>query len=232
MSQNKNPFVLPGLGQDGDMASNPVMASMEMMRQAWENLAGAGRFDAGLAVPCSPEDLDRRIKDLRAVENWLRMNLSMLTSTIQGLEVQRATLATLKGFMGGAMPQENVTAAAGSSGPDRASGRGGPSGRTKAEASQDAGSQGTAPGSADAYTAQAIAASEGWWDMVQKQFDTLAAATAASLQGAQAQPSEAGDGGGDPDGDAPAAAPKPRRAAKRAGVRKTTARRAASSRKN
>src|SRR5690606_12974458 len=71
----------------------------EMMRQAWQGLASAGGLEhSAMTPPMSIEDLDRRISDLRAVENWLRMNLSMLSSTIQGLEVQRATIATLKSF--------------------------------------------------------------------------------------------------------------------------------------
>ena len=99
---NKNPFVLSGFGQDGPMGGNPVLASMEMMRQAWEGLAGAAGAGAPGSASMKPmmsvEELDKRIADLRAIENWLRMNLSMLTSTIQGMEVQRATIATLQSF--------------------------------------------------------------------------------------------------------------------------------------
>jgi len=39
-----NPFVLPGLGQTGEQAANPLLASMEMMRQAFAGLAGTGGF--------------------------------------------------------------------------------------------------------------------------------------------------------------------------------------------
>jgi hypothetical protein len=46
------------------------------------------------------EELDKRIADLRAVEQWLELNASMLRTTIQTLEVQRATIATLKGISG------------------------------------------------------------------------------------------------------------------------------------
>ena len=42
------------------------------------------------------DELERRITDLRAVEGWLKMNLTMLQSTIQGLEVQRATIVAVK----------------------------------------------------------------------------------------------------------------------------------------
>lgn len=48
------------------------------------------------------EELDKRIADLRAVEQWLNLNTNMLRTTIQSLEVQRNTIATLKSF-GGSM---------------------------------------------------------------------------------------------------------------------------------
>jgi len=100
-SSQSNPFILPGMGQAADMAGNPLLASMEMMRQAWAALAGPGGLAQAMSMtpPMSPEDLERRITELRSVENWLRMNLSMLSSTIQGLEVQRATIATLRSFV-------------------------------------------------------------------------------------------------------------------------------------
>jgi hypothetical protein len=44
------------------------------------------------------DELDKRIANLRAVEQWLQMHGSMLRATIQGLEVQRNTIATLRGF--------------------------------------------------------------------------------------------------------------------------------------
>jgi hypothetical protein len=48
-------------------------------------------------------ELDKRITDLRAVAQWLELNASMLRTTIQTLEVQRATIATLKGISGAMM---------------------------------------------------------------------------------------------------------------------------------
>jgi hypothetical protein len=42
------------------------------------------------------DELDKRIKDMKAVEGWLRMNLSMLQMTIQGLEMQRTTVSTVQ----------------------------------------------------------------------------------------------------------------------------------------
>lgn len=51
----------------------------------------------GIVTPTlDVDELDKKIKDLKAVEGWLSMNLSMLQMSIQGLEVQRSTLASLK----------------------------------------------------------------------------------------------------------------------------------------
>ena len=51
----------------------------------------------GLTAPTlSVEELDKKINDLKAVEAWLNLNMSMLRGSIQALEVQRGTIATLK----------------------------------------------------------------------------------------------------------------------------------------
>ena len=69
---------------------------------------------SGMASPAlTVEDLDKRIADLKAVEAWLNMNLSMLRGTIHTFEVQRATLGTLKTMgasMAEAMRQSGVSA--------------------------------------------------------------------------------------------------------------------------
>jgi hypothetical protein len=143
-----NPFVLPGFGQQGESAHNPLFAGLEMMRQAWQNMAGAGRLDAAVMPPMSLDELDRRIRELQTVQNWLQLNATMLANTIQGLEIQRSTLATLKSFAGQGLPGQAAGAQADeSSSPDYA---------------QAAGD---------------------WWKLIQQQFDGLAAATTASLQG-------------------------------------------------
>ena len=45
-----------------------------------------------------PEELDKRIKELKTVQFWLEQNARMIGMTIQTLEVQRMTLDTLKGM--------------------------------------------------------------------------------------------------------------------------------------
>ncbi|NYT60312.1 transcriptional regulator [Alcaligenaceae bacterium] len=182
-TQANNPFVLPGFGQSGDMAQNPMMASMEMMRQAWQGLAvGGGLEHSALTPPMSIEDLDRRISDLRAVENWLRMNLSMLSSTIQGLEVQRATIMTLKSFVANSGMSAGETASSGASPLEVVLGiRPGQAAAAPEPTPQPSAPQAPEPPAQTADTA----AAQGWWDMLQKQFDTLAAATTATLQSAE-----------------------------------------------
>ena len=59
--------------------------------------AAAGIPNLGaMAMPSmSLEDLDKRIQDLKTVETWLNLNMNMLRNTIQTMEVQRGTIATL-----------------------------------------------------------------------------------------------------------------------------------------
>jgi hypothetical protein len=73
-------MALEGFGQ--------VMDSMDLVKRAWSNFSLATPFTPTLNV----EELDKRITELRAVEQWLALNQNMLRNTIQGLEVQRGTL--------------------------------------------------------------------------------------------------------------------------------------------
>ncbi|MEO0002492.1 MAG: hypothetical protein RLZZ22_184, partial [Pseudomonadota bacterium] len=49
-----------------------------------------------VAPTFSVEEIEKRIHDLRAVEFWLDQNAKALAATIQALEVQKMTLATLE----------------------------------------------------------------------------------------------------------------------------------------
>lgn len=72
----------------------PMQDPLEFLKGFWSNL---GFPLPGMMTPTvDTDELGRRIADLRAVEGWLKSNLSMLQTTIQGLEMQRATLAALK----------------------------------------------------------------------------------------------------------------------------------------
>jgi len=51
-----------------------------------------------IAPTLNVEELDKRIADLKAVHFWLDQNAKALGATIQALEVQKMTLATLQGM--------------------------------------------------------------------------------------------------------------------------------------
>ena len=51
-----------------------------------------------VAPTLNVEELDKRIEELKNVQFWLEQNSRALSATIQALEVQKMTLATLKGM--------------------------------------------------------------------------------------------------------------------------------------
>jgi hypothetical protein len=72
----------------------PLPDPFEMFRRLWGPL---GVPIPGMAVPTfDPQEVERRIAELRSVEAWLNMNLNMLKFSIQGLELQRAALQAMK----------------------------------------------------------------------------------------------------------------------------------------
>ena len=79
-----NQFGAPGAGTMND--------TLEFVRNFWGSMKVPG-----MTMPSmSPDDLNKQIADLKAVESWLQMNMNMLRGTIQTLEVQSATLTALQ----------------------------------------------------------------------------------------------------------------------------------------
>lgn len=67
---------------------------LDFVRGMWSNM---GFNLPGMVTPTlDVDELDKRISDMRAVEGWLKMNLNMLQITIQGLDMQRATIAAVQ----------------------------------------------------------------------------------------------------------------------------------------
>ncbi len=64
-----------------------------LVKGAGAALPGIGQW---VAPTIDPEEIDKRIKELRTVQYWLEQNSRMLEATIQALEVQLMTLSTLK----------------------------------------------------------------------------------------------------------------------------------------
>ena len=63
--------------------------------QGVPNMPGMGSW---VAPTLNTEEIDKRITELKAVHFWLDQNTKALAATIQALEVQKLTLAALKGM--------------------------------------------------------------------------------------------------------------------------------------
>ena len=92
-------------------ADIPGMASMNdplgFVKKLWGDMQLPGMVTPTVSI----DELDKKIKDLKTVESWLNVNMNMLRGTIQAMEVQRATIATLKS-MGESFAQQMNTASA------------------------------------------------------------------------------------------------------------------------
>ncbi|MBA5685461.1 PhaM family polyhydroxyalkanoate granule multifunctional regulatory protein [Rugamonas apoptosis] len=66
--------------------------TLDFVKNLWGSMSVPGLTAPTLSV----DELDKKINDLKAVETWLNLNMSMLRGSIQALEVQRGTIATLK----------------------------------------------------------------------------------------------------------------------------------------
>jgi hypothetical protein len=67
-----------------------------LVKGAGNALPGLPSIGQWVAPTLNPEELEKRIEELRTVQFWLEQNARMLDATIQALEVQRMTLSTLK----------------------------------------------------------------------------------------------------------------------------------------
>jgi hypothetical protein len=65
----------------------------DLVKNAGSALPSMGQW---VAPTLNPDELQKRIDELKTVQFWLEQNAKMLSTTIQALEVQRMTLSTLK----------------------------------------------------------------------------------------------------------------------------------------
>lgn len=78
---------------------NKSFNPFEFLTTPWGNLPiGSPLMSSQGFNPGDLRELDKRIAELKAVEQWLSLNTSLLKTTIQGLEVQRGTLAAIQSF--------------------------------------------------------------------------------------------------------------------------------------
>jgi hypothetical protein len=102
MQKMWTPFgmAIPGFAMPG--AAPPTAAT-----------AGAGPATGGMPFPnpaamfatLDPADVQRKIDELRIVENWLQMSLNMMQMSIKTMELQKASLEALRGTPAPAKPE-------------------------------------------------------------------------------------------------------------------------------
>lgn len=124
-----------------------------------------------VAPTLNVEELDKRIGELKAVHFWLDQNSKALGATIQALEVQKMTLATLQGMnfnMGDvANALKLKTAESVATGVEKAAG----AARAKAGAEKAKADTGKAKGGNGAAPVDPLQ----WWGALTQQFQEIAA---------------------------------------------------------
>jgi hypothetical protein len=139
-----------------------------------------------VAPTLNVEELDKRIGELKAVSFWLEQNSRALAATIQALELQKMTLATLKGMnfemgeLAHAMKLKPGTGAAQAGSISEPATRSGSiaGAAQQAVAKTRASKARTAKGSADAAaggTAAGVVDPMQWWGSLTQQFQEIAA---------------------------------------------------------
>jgi hypothetical protein len=164
--------------------------TLEFVKNLWGNMGIPGMGGAGSSIPgmqgmnipgmvmptLSVEEINKKITDLKAVESWLNLNMGMLRSAIQALEVQAGTLSTLQtmgetfaasmntGFQNGSAKGATTTG-------NGAAGNG-HAGEASASDKQERSGEPSDKDQSDAamLTAPLVNAAA-WWNMLQDQFN-------------------------------------------------------------
>jgi hypothetical protein len=159
---------------DASAAFTKLVPGFEFLQGLVKN-AGAALPSVGqwIAPTLNPEELEKRIEELRTVQFWLEQNARMLAATIQALEVQRMTLSTLKTMnVSVGELRDSLTlkppaeaAPAGGAAPDR----------TKRRARKPARADGGAEARGTPAAPVGVVDPMQWWGALTKQFTQLAA---------------------------------------------------------
>ena len=138
--------------------------------------AAAPSVSSWVAPTLDPKELERRIQDLKTVQFWLEQNAQAVSATIQALEVQRMTLATLQGMnvsmneLADALKVKPTAAEAPQDAPKTAS-------KPKARSSSNPQGQAAASTSPPKTSGEASASGidpMAWWGSLTQQFQQIA----------------------------------------------------------
>nr|WP_297353480.1 PhaM family polyhydroxyalkanoate granule multifunctional regulatory protein [uncultured Caldimonas sp.] len=135
-------------------------------------------FTQWVAPTLNPEELEKRIGELRTVQFWLEQNARMLGATIQAMEVQRMTLSTLQTMN---VPVEALRESLKVKVPppdesEPAAPAAAPAASQKKPAAARKPGKSSAESGQPAYAAGAVDPMQ-WWGALTKQFTTLATNT-------------------------------------------------------
>ena len=153
-----------------------------LVKSAGAALPGIGQW---VAPTIDPDELEKRIEELRTVQFWLEQNARTLGATIQALEVQRMTLSTLKTMnvpladlrdvLKTPTAMGNAAAAAASSIPGLMAGSAAPAAKQKPAApARKAAAKKPATAAAAAATTNAAVDPMQWWSALSQQFTQIA----------------------------------------------------------
>ena len=195
-----------GLGNVGigPLKVGNVLDTVDFVKKAWTSFG----VPSGFTPTVDLGELDKRIADLKAVEQWLTLNMNLLQGTIQALEIQRGTIATLKAFgapLGAAAPAAQAIAsvlggatqshaqadsaqadsalgdaaqATASADSDTPGAASSPKGRAARAQAPDRKRRGTAAAMPGSISDPGLSPGA-WWNLLQSQFNQVAAAALA-----------------------------------------------------
>jgi hypothetical protein len=151
-----------------DHSPPPLIPGFDFLKNL-AGQAGLGGFKPWVAPTLDPEELEKRIEELRTVQFWLEQNARMLGATIQALEVQKMTLSTLRSMN---VPMPDLQQVLGAMAPP---GSAGPSPGTAASGAEPGPTARAGAGLVDPMK---------WWGDLTAQFQSLAAQAMAAAPGA------------------------------------------------
>ena len=143
-----------------------------LMQSAGQAAPAMGQW---IAPTLNPDELEKRISELKTLQFWLEQNARMMGMTVQALEVQRMTLSTLQTMnlpmaeLRSALTLPTATAAAAKPPPPAPAP---PPEQPKAEAEPASAASGAAPAEAAAQPAGVDPVQ--WWGALTQQFTELA----------------------------------------------------------
>ncbi|MEM4987693.1 PhaM family polyhydroxyalkanoate granule multifunctional regulatory protein [Collimonas sp. H4R21] len=176
--------------------ADAMQDSLEFIKKMW-----GGMGVPGMVVPTlSVEEINKKIGDLKAVESWLNLNLNMLRTTIQALEVQSGTISALQAMaavnQASADRQDSGDAEPGPSAWAAAAGFPfsfmNPVQEPVAPPAQAApAAEAESPPAASGMAEPALGNSNAWWDLLQNQFKQAVNSVAAAEKMAMPAKTEA-----------------------------------------